>query len=96
MVEEFINWYSIDPKLKIKYPTLDIENLRECVTPYMFAILKEQFQVSELLLKNGNVDKYYKNINGEHVYRMAKRLKLRKVMRYIYSREVGDDLSKSN
>jgi hypothetical protein len=40
---------------------LDIENQIEYVTPYMLAVLKEQYEIAEMLGESGLVDKYYKN-----------------------------------
>lgn len=80
-----------------QYPTLDLENMREFVTPYMLAILRGQYTTGETLLKSGKVDKYHKNVNGEHVFRMAKRFKLKNVMKYIVTIETGKiDYSKTN
>lgn len=45
----------------------------------MLAILKEQYEIAEMLGENGKVDKYYKNQNKEHVFRMAKRMGLKSV-----------------
>ena len=42
-----------------------------------------------MLAESGRVNKYHKNLNKEHVYRMAKRLSLKNVLKYIVKNESG-------
>ena len=86
-VRKVLEFIQQDNKYKSK--SLDIENMIEYCTPYMLALIKEHFEIGEELLQTGKVDKYYRNVNKEHVFRMAKRLKLTRVMKYIYHQEGG-------
>ena len=51
-----------------KLGAFDIESDQEKCTPYMLAVLREQFEIAEILVKTGRVDKYYKNTEQETVF----------------------------
>jgi uncharacterized membrane protein YcgQ (UPF0703/DUF1980 family) len=89
-VKDIINYIQSDKDLSKKIVTLDFENKLEYVTPYMFAVLKFQFKLAEFILTTNKANKYYKNRNEEHVYRMARRLNLKHVMKYIILSEKGE------
>ena len=47
------------------------------------AVLREQFELAEMLLVNGRSDKYYKNCEGENVFDTAKRLNIKSVQKFL-------------
>ena len=48
-------------------------------TPYMLAILREEYEIADLLLQNNRSDKYFKNSRGQQVYDIATKYKLKSV-----------------
>lgn len=66
-----------------KVNAFDIESDQEKCTPYMLAVLREQFEIAEILVKTGRVDKYFKNMEGETVFDIAKRLKIKNVQKFL-------------
>jgi hypothetical protein len=40
---------------------LDVENAQEKCTPFTLAVLREQFDIADLLVEDGMSDKYFKN-----------------------------------
>ena len=66
-----------------KLGAFDIESDQEKCTPYMLAVLREQFEIAEILVKTGRVDKYYKNTEQETVFDIAKRLKIKNVQKFL-------------
>ena len=65
----------------------DIENTQEKCTPYTLALLREEFEMADLLLLNGRSDKYYKNCEREDVYGIARRLNIKSVQRYLIKQQ---------
>ena len=65
-----------------KYP-LDIENNQEKLTPYMLAVLRENFDIAQILLNSGYCDMLYKNVDGETVFDIAKRLDIIPVQKFL-------------
>lgn len=47
--------------------TYDVENNCENMTPLMLAIIKEQFNVADILLHTYKADVYFVNINNENI-----------------------------
>ena len=45
----------------------EVENTAECLTPFMTAVLREQFEIANLLLKNNLATKGYVNREGRDV-----------------------------
>jgi hypothetical protein len=69
-----------------QYP-FDIENTQEKCTPYTLALLREEFEMADLLLLDGRSDKYYKNCEREDVYGIARRLNIKSVQRYLIKQQ---------
>ena len=65
-----------------KYP-LDIENTHEKLTPYMLAVLRENFDIASVLIESGKCDMVYKNVKGETVFNIAHNLDIKPVMKYL-------------
>lgn len=65
-----------------QYP-LDIENDQEKCTPYMLAVLRELFEVADLMqdLKLANIA--HKNKDGESVFDIVNRLKIKTLQKYL-------------
>lgn len=63
--------------------TIDIENYNDKMTPYCVAMLRENYELAQVLEISGLCDKYYLNTKGENVYEIAKKLGLRKVQKHI-------------
>jgi hypothetical protein len=76
-------------KEQSKYP-FDIENTQEKCTPYTLALLREEFEMADLLLLNGRSDKYYKNCEREDVYGIARRLNIKSVQRYLIKQQQNE------
>lgn len=57
--------------------------MQEKLTPYMLAVLREQFSVADLLESAGLASRGYKNRDGETVVSIAKRLQLPLSMKYL-------------
>ena len=49
----------------------EIENSAECQTPFMTAVLRERFEIADLLLKNNLATKGYVNREGRSVHQIA-------------------------
>ena len=47
-----------------KAADVDIESTMDHFTPYMVAVIQEQFEIADLLLKHGLADQNYQNIEG--------------------------------
>lgn len=45
--------------LRFKANALNLENVQDCLTPYMLAVLREQFDVANLLLSAGLASRDY-------------------------------------
>lgn len=61
--KDLVNLIKTDPEIHNSIDTLDLENEIEFATPYMFAVLRGAFDLAELLLSTGKVNKYYRNQN---------------------------------
>jgi len=57
----------------------DVENNQEKCTPFTLAVVKEHFDIANLLLEDGRSDRFYKNSDGKNVFDMAKELNLKNV-----------------
>lgn len=62
---------------------LDIENVQEKLTPYMLAVLREQFEVADLLVAANMAEPLYVNKDGENVEAIAERLCLPVSLEYL-------------
>lgn len=67
---------------KKQYP-LDVENLQERCTPYMLAVLREQFEVADYLQEIRASQIAFKNKNGESVFDIVNRLKIKSLQKYL-------------
>ena len=56
---------------------LDVENGQERCTPYMLAVLREQFDVADFLQDQKLSNIAYKNQNNESVFDKVNRLKIK-------------------
>ena len=64
-VYELISW-SVSRNLTAEQT--ELENTVEHLTPYMTAVLRDQFEIANLLIKNNLATKTYKNIEGRDVH----------------------------
>lgn len=64
-VYELISW-SVSRNLTAEQT--ELENTVEHLTPYMTAVLRDQFEIANLLIKNNLATRTYKNIEGRDVH----------------------------
>lgn len=84
-VYEIIN-YCV--KHKISTPKAEIENISECLTPFMTAVLRENFEIANLLLKNNLATKGYVNREGRDVRQIAEDGNRVRSLAYLDNREI--------
>ena len=58
---------------------LDVENNQEHCTPYTLAVLRENFEIADILFENGWSNPFFKNQNGETVFDIVNRIKIKSV-----------------
>ena len=61
---------------------LDIENTQEKCTPYMLAVLSEQFEIAQLLAQSMLSNMYHKNEDNKNVFDIAADMKIVPVLKY--------------
>ena len=64
-VYELISW-SVSRNLTAEQT--ELENTVEHLTPFMTAVLRDQFEIANLLIKNNLATRTYKNIEGRDVH----------------------------
>jgi ankyrin repeat protein len=72
----------VERKVKNKFP-LDIENGQENCTPYMLALLRENFRLADALMETGFCDKYYKNKQKQTVLDIVSKYNMKAVQKYL-------------
>jgi hypothetical protein len=62
---------------------LDVENNQEHCTPYLLAVLRENFESADFMCDNKLANPFYKNQDGETVFDIVNRLKILNVQKYL-------------
>ena len=66
----------------------EVENVSEAQTPFMTAVLRENFEIANLLLKNNLATKGYVNREGRDVRQIAEDQNRQRVLAYLDNREI--------
>jgi hypothetical protein len=61
----------------------DIFNGQEKCTPFTLAVLRENFELSEILHQKARSDRFIKNADNENVFDIAKRLNIKPVQKFL-------------
>lgn len=67
---------------KDKFP-LDIENTQEKCTPYMLAVLRENFRIADALIETGWCNKYHANKDRMTVLDIVGKYNIKSCQRYL-------------
>ena len=62
---------------------LDVENNQEHCTPYTLAVLRENFDVADMMFENEWSNCFFKNQNNETVFDIVNRIKIKNVQKYL-------------
>jgi hypothetical protein len=65
-----------DPKMKMAKGSLDIENSYEKTTPFMLAVLREDYETADLLKQFGLCNPDHTNVDGKNVSKLCTAYKL--------------------
>ena len=84
-VYELISW-SVSRNLTAEQT--ELENTVEHLTPYMTAVLRDQFEIANLLIKNNLATRDYKNIEGRDVHQIAVDTNRTRAVAYLENREI--------
>ena len=84
-VYEIISW-SVSSNLTAEHA--EVENTVEHLTPFMTAVLRDQFEIANLLIKNNLATRTYRNIEGRDVHQIAEDANRVRALAYLENREI--------
>ena len=84
-VYEIISW-SVTNNLTAEHA--EVENTVEHLTPFMTAVLRDQFEVANLLIKNNLATRTYRNIEGRDLRQIAEDANRVRALAYLDNREI--------
>ena len=71
-----------DEERSLQFP-IDVENDQEKCTPYMLAVLRENFEAADFMLDNKLASPFFKNKQGDTVFDIVNRLRITNVQQYL-------------
>lgn len=84
-VYEIISWCVAK---NITAAQAEVENTVEHLTPYMTAVLRDQFDIANQLIKNNLATREYRNIDGRDVHQIAEDSGRVRALAYLENREI--------
>lgn len=82
---EIINW-SISQNISVEQA--EVENTVEHLTPFMTAVLRDQFEIANILIKNNLATRTYRNIEGRDIHQIAEDANKVRALAYLEDREI--------